>query len=178
MWLTISTSTSVRDSREESESMENKLIYDVGVCDGSDTAYYLHLGFNVVGIEASPVMVDDLRRRFAGNIADGTLTILNVGVADSEGELEFWICDDNPHWSSFDQVLAARNGARHHPALVETRRFSDILCEHGVPLYCKIDIEGKDRTCEVFALWQHLHDVDARHGRGGLRDWYDIHATQ
>ena len=264
--------------------MDRKLIYDVGVCDGSDTAYYLRRDFNVVGIEASPVMIDALRRRFASNIADGTLTILDVGVADAEGELQFWVCDDVPEWSSFDQELASRNGASHHSVIVKTRRFSDIVSEYGVPLYCKIDIEGQDRRCvesllsagdvpeyisiemahadasvdlellhrlgyrrfkiisqsvraqpirwltslsyalpdrpsrflrrverklrgvtsdadwkfsktssgpfgegtpgrwrsraEVLALWQHLHDVDARYGRAGLRDWYDIHATR
>ena len=32
------------------------LIYDVGMHNGSDTAYYLHKGFRVLAIEANPVL--------------------------------------------------------------------------------------------------------------------------
>jgi hypothetical protein len=42
------------------------LIYDVGMNNGDDTAYYLSRGFRVIAIEASPVMVEDASRR-AGN---------------------------------------------------------------------------------------------------------------
>ena len=36
--------------------MDPKLVYDVGVHRGDDTAYYLHKGFRVVGVEANPAM--------------------------------------------------------------------------------------------------------------------------
>jgi hypothetical protein len=36
------------------------LIYDVGMNDGNDTAYYLSRGFRVVAIEANPVLVEQL----------------------------------------------------------------------------------------------------------------------
>ena len=50
--------------------MQPNLIYDVGVNDGSDTAFYLSRGFRVVGIECSPVMVERLRERFKAEIAE------------------------------------------------------------------------------------------------------------
>ena len=34
-----------------------KLIYDIGMYDGSDTRYYLNEGFRVLAIEANPVLV-------------------------------------------------------------------------------------------------------------------------
>ena len=37
--------------------MEKNLIYDVGMSNGDDTAYYLHRGFRVVAIEANPLLV-------------------------------------------------------------------------------------------------------------------------
>jgi FkbM family methyltransferase len=127
--------------------MDRGLIYDVGVHTGEDTGYYLHKGLRVVGIEANPTMCESLRERFAEALADGRLTLLNVGIADEAGELEFYVCDDVSEWSSFDRSFASRDGARHHAVTVETRPFSDILAEHGTPWYCKIDIEGHDRLC-------------------------------
>jgi FkbM family methyltransferase len=127
--------------------MPSNLIYDVGMNDGTDTAYYLHKGFNVVGIEASPVAAAELRRRFAEEIKRGSLVLLNVGVAEEAGEFPFWVCDDQPQWSSFHREIASRNGCRHHKEMVKAENFATILTEQGVPYYCKIDIEGNDRCC-------------------------------
>jgi len=38
-------------------SQENDLVYDVGMNNGDDTAYYLSLGFRVIAIEANPELV-------------------------------------------------------------------------------------------------------------------------
>lgn len=51
------------------------LIYDVGLFDGGDTAYYLFRGYNVVAIDANPVMVERARLRFAKEIRDKRLTL-------------------------------------------------------------------------------------------------------
>jgi FkbM family methyltransferase len=122
------------------------LIYDVGVNDGADSAYYLSRGFKVVGIEASPVMSEALRKRFQKEIAEQRYTLLNVGVASSDGSAEFWMSDVSD-WSSFDKRVASRNGTPHRSVLIETREFSTIIEQYGVPFYCKIDIEGNDRFC-------------------------------
>ena len=82
--------------------------------------------------------------RFAKEISDGRLTVLEVGIAEGEGEATFWICDDKSEWSSFDPALAGRNGSRHRAISVRLRPFQEILQEYGVPYYCKIDIEGND----------------------------------
>src|SRR5271156_4683019 len=54
------------------------LIYDVGMNNGDDSAYYLRNCFDVVAIEAHPVLVEQARNRFAKEIDDGRLTILDV----------------------------------------------------------------------------------------------------
>ena len=41
--------------------MDPKLVYDVGMHRGDDTAYYLHKGYRVVGVQANPAMADHLR---------------------------------------------------------------------------------------------------------------------
>jgi hypothetical protein len=67
----------------------SNLIYDVGLFDGADTAYYLFRGFNVVAIDANPVMVDKARSRFAKEIQEGRLTLFNVGISRSPRGVEF-----------------------------------------------------------------------------------------
>jgi FkbM family methyltransferase len=124
-----------------------RIVYDAGMCDGADTAYYLHKDFRVIGIEANPIMVEFLKRRFAQELADRLLTILNVGIAERDGEMEFFVCDDVPEWSSFDLATASRNNSKYHAVRVQTLRFSRIIENHGIPYYCKIDIEGNDRLC-------------------------------
>ena len=127
--------------------MHPKLVYDVGAHRGEDTAYYLHKGFRVVGVEANPLMAEHLRTRFGSEIASGAFSLLEVGVAETEGELDFWVCDDVTEWSSFDEKKAPSGGKTSRPVRVPTLPFANILARHGVPFYCKIDIEGNDHLC-------------------------------
>jgi FkbM family methyltransferase len=123
------------------------LVYDVGMNDGADTAYYLCRGYRVVAVEANPVLAKAAERRFGRAIAERRLTVLAVGIGHGEGTAPFWVCDDHSPWSSFDRGVASRGGARHHAIDVPLRRFSDILEEYGAPHYCKVDIEGNDHVC-------------------------------
>lgn len=123
------------------------LIYDVGMNNGDDTAYYLSRGFRVVAIEANPVLVEQVSKRFDREIAAGKLTILEVGVADTEGTLPFWICDGKSEWSSFDRAIASRDDMAHHQISIPCRRFASVLAEFGTPYYLKLDIEEAEMSC-------------------------------
>ena len=147
------------------------LIYDVGAADGADSAYYLHKGFRVVAVEASPDAAAMLRRRFDAEIADGRLALVEAAIADREGEASFWLCPSHPDWSSFDPAIAGRDGSAVREVRVRTTRFDALLREHGLPFYCKIDIEGADRHC-LEALRLDLKppflSVEMDHREGGL----------
>jgi FkbM family methyltransferase len=91
-------------------------------------------------------MVDKARERFAREIREGRLTLLNVGIGAGSGNANFWI-SEQPEWSSFDKAIASRDGAAHTLTAVPVVPFPDLLAEHGVPHYLKIDIEGNDRLC-------------------------------
>lgn len=127
--------------------MNPQLIYDVGVHNGDDAAYYLHKGYKVVGVEANPEIVAILQKRFAAQIADGALQLVDVGVAEEEGELDFYVCNESSDWSSFNPNKAATGGKTNKAIKVRTAKFLSILQEYGVPYYCKIDIEGNDSIC-------------------------------
>jgi FkbM family methyltransferase len=118
------------------------LVFDIGANDGADTAYYLYKGFRVVAVEANPTLADHLRARFAGQ----PVTVLNVGIADSEGEMTFWVCNEQSEWSSFDLAGVQSKGGTAVPFTVDTAPLTSLLDEFGTPLYCKIDIEGYDKV--------------------------------
>jgi FkbM family methyltransferase len=121
------------------------LIYDLGVNNGDDSAYYLSLGHKVIGIEANPVLALSLARRFQAEIGDGRYRLLNIGVTDLAGSSEFWINKTRDDWSSFNRATASRKGRFPvEGVLVRCLPFSDILQQHGTPFYLKIDIEGND----------------------------------
>src|SRR4051794_31459123 len=95
-------------------SVASDLVYDVGLHDGMDTAYYLGQGYRVVAIDANPTMVEAAELRFADAVADKRLVLLSIGIAAGTGSETFWISDDHTDWSSFDQSVAGRDGAPHH----------------------------------------------------------------
>jgi FkbM family methyltransferase len=125
------------------------LIIDVGMHDGDDTARFLAAGYRVVAIEADARLVEAARRRFAADLADRRLTLVQAAVAQERGTARFGLADDTI-WSSLAPDMIARNervGASYEYVEVQTIPFEDVLAEHGVPHYLKIDIEGYDMLC-------------------------------
>jgi FkbM family methyltransferase len=127
--------------------MTNDLIYDVGMYDGYDTAYYLTCGFRVIAIEANPSLVALAQKRFEAEIEAGKLTIINVGISDHSTVAEFWVSDELPAVSTFSKDLTTRFNVPHHPIQVQCKPLSEIVSEYGVPYYLKIDIEDYDIVC-------------------------------
>jgi FkbM family methyltransferase len=122
---------------------DSKLIFDVGANDGNDTAYYLGLGHTVVAIEADPALCDRLRDRYAQEIANGRVTVVNAAVAEEDrDERTFYVSRDNTE-SSLIRLMAERSGLSAR-ILVAGRSLCSLFSEYGVPWYCKIDIEGYD----------------------------------
>jgi FkbM family methyltransferase len=129
---------------------EQDLIYDVGMFNGDDTAYYLHRGYRVVSIEAHPTWAEDGRRRFADAIRDGRLTILNVAIGPEEGVAPLLVNEQYPDRTTLNIGLyqsPALADIPTHTLEVRTVRFQDVLAEYGVPFYLKIDIETFDHYC-------------------------------
>lgn len=127
--------------------MINDVIYDVGMHVGDDTAFYLSQGYRVVAVEADPKLVKAAQHRFWREIEQGKLEIVNVGISDTEGYADFWVCENLSEWNSFDRNIASRDGQKHHSIQIRTMRFVTILKKYGVPYYLKIDIEGHDHLC-------------------------------
>lgn len=127
--------------------MQNNLIYDVGMHNGNDTAFYLALGYRVVAVEADPTLVAAARVRFAHELAEGRVNLVHAGIAESEGVMEFFLCEGKSEFNSFDRANATRYGRACRAIHIPSKPFSAILAEYGVPYYLKIDIETFDRHC-------------------------------
>jgi len=126
------------------------LVYDVGMHDGSDTAFYLARGFRVIAVEASPELCDRASVRFAEQLRSGLLTVVNAAIAPTEGPVTLYL---NPYslWNTTHLEWSERNKRLGHASTstvtVEGMPFGALLERHGVPYYLKVDIEGADMLC-------------------------------
>ena len=123
------------------------LIYDVGMNNGDDTAYYLFKGFRVVAVEADPTLIET-----GSASASPTKSARPSGARQcrhrSEGGDRIVLdLRGRSEWNSFDRQVASRDGLPHHAIDVQCRPFRSLLEQFGVPSYLKIDIEGHDHYC-------------------------------
>lgn len=56
-------------------------IFDIGMYDGADTAYYLESGYQVVAVEANPDLVECAARQFSASLASGQLVLINAAIS-------------------------------------------------------------------------------------------------
>ena len=126
------------------------LIFDIGFYDGSDTAYYLWRGYNVVAVEANPVLAARGAEYFSEFVASGRLHILNAAICDRSGTLPFFVNRVRPEWSSTQEKAASR-GLGVEKVEVMAVPPSVLFEAFGIPHYLKIDIEGED-LCVIDAL--------------------------
>ncbi len=123
---------------------DSRLVFDLGMNNGDDTAHYLSHGFNVASVEANPTLCEGARGRFHTEIAGGRLKILNAAISEKAGEATFHINLDNNHWSSLDIGWAGRDASPCSDITVPCVTLSNLFGEFGVPYYLKIDVEGVD----------------------------------
>lgn len=126
--------------------MDDTLIFDIGLHHGEDTAYYLSLGYRVVGIEAEPGLIAQATQRFAEPIRNGSLLLAHCAVADYDGEATLYLSQQSL-WNSLRKSIADRNHLACGSVRVPARRLGDLFAAYGVPLYCKMDIEGEEPAC-------------------------------
>lgn len=138
---------------QRAAAKHSDLIYDVGMHKGEDTAFYLEKGFRVVGVEAKPALVAHCRQRFADEVGNGQLTIVEGAIVgpDHRGDtVSFYRNDSLSVWGTISGAWAARNETLGAPSSVielPAIDFRDCLERHGVPHYLKVDIEGADLVC-------------------------------
>lgn len=124
--------------------VNNKLIFDIGFHKGEDLQYYLHLGYQVVGVDADPRMVEQAKQTFSEKYAAGQLKVFNYAISETDNaDIDFNVSEWTL-WNSLKKEIAGRDNKGMQTIKVKTHRLDTLMQENGVPYYCKIDIEGYD----------------------------------
>lgn len=131
------------------------LIYDVGLHHGQDTDFYLKKGYRVVAFEANPGNAAFCRERFAAEIADGRLTIIEGAITEEfsnngNSSVKFYRNENHSLWGSTSEDWAYRNtifGTTHETIAVPAVDFGACLERYGIPHYLKADIVGSETIC-------------------------------
>lgn len=122
----------------------SELIFDIGMNNGDDVAYYLHDGYRVVGVEANPQLAESCGRRFHEHIRKGSLSIVNAGILEQPGTFTFYQSLENDGWSSFDSSAKRDHPGDWNEISVPCITTANLIAEHGKPFFMKVDIEGAD----------------------------------
>lgn len=125
---------------------DSRLIIDLGMNNGDDTAFYLSRGFSVAALDANPALCEKAQARFRTAIDEGRLTILNAAIWEKPGRASFYVNLDNDLWSSLDAGWAGRDATKYKEIAVECVTLDSLFGEFGVPYYLKIDVEGVDQS--------------------------------
>jgi FkbM family methyltransferase len=125
------------------DRMDRELVFDIGLNNGDDAAYYLDLGYRVVGVEANPLLTSQCAKRFGDEIRQARITVINAGVLREPGEFTFYRNLHNGCWSSFEPAMGKRGG-RWEELRIPCVTTQQLIAAHGRPFFMKVDIEGAD----------------------------------
>jgi FkbM family methyltransferase len=123
------------------------LVFDIGAHVGDRTACFRRLGARVVAVEPQPDCAALLRDEFS---SDAQALIIEAAVGAKQGRARLHRNEANPTVSTLsrDFIAAARDadGWREQNWTdeidVPVLTLDDLLAQHGVPSFIKIDIEG------------------------------------
>jgi hypothetical protein len=71
----------LRSRAQPMTTWNENLVYDIRMHRGEDTDFYERIGFNVIGFEANPHLIEQCKLRFQDAITTGRLRIAEDAVA-------------------------------------------------------------------------------------------------
>jgi FkbM family methyltransferase len=121
-----------------------KVIYDFGSNNGDDLPYYLLKADLVVAVEANPTLCNLIANRFQDQIKAGHLVLENcVLSAEEKSEpVDFFIHKIDHVRSQFPRPDCPDDFDR---VTLKSKSVIEIIRQHGMPWYIKIDIEHYDQ---------------------------------
>ena len=128
---------------DSSNRRDRELVFDIGLHNGDDAAYYLDLGYVVVGVEANPLLAAQCTLRFENEIRQGRMKVVNAGVLKEPGEFTFYRNLRDDGWSSF-LPEKGKHGGEWEELRIPCITTQQLIEEHGKPFFMKVDIEGAD----------------------------------
>ncbi len=113
----------------------DSLVFDVGANRGQSSELYIDLGAKVVAFEPQTDLHPEIRQLCRNS---PKLKIEPCGLGSKEETRRFFI-------TSYDQVASLRDdweGTRIGETTIQVSTLDLQIARHGVPSYCKIDVEG------------------------------------
>ena len=131
------------------------LIFDVGANQGHKTDIFLRLGAKVVAVEPDESNQRILRKLFLRlRLRKKPVVVLGSALAEKNGVETMWIDQPgsakntlNQKWVETLRRDESRFGERlafTEQKQVSTTTLDDLIAEHGVPFFVKIDVEGAE----------------------------------
>lgn len=123
---------------------QRRIIYDIGSNNGDDIPYYLLKADLVVAVEANPALCEHIRGRFASEIDNGRLCLVNAALIDTNDQVvDFYI------HNKYHVLSTLRPDERHEGGYtkrqVSATTMASLVQLYGNPYYVKIDVEGFDQ---------------------------------
>lgn len=123
------------------------LCFDIGAHVGSRIDVWLGLGARVVALEPQPLCLDWLRRRYRDRAG---VILLDRAVGAAPGRQSLLVSTRNPTVSSLSAEWVDEVGRTpgfagvswDHAVDVEVTTLDALIAAHGLPVFCKIDVEG------------------------------------
>ena len=125
------------------------LCFDIGAHLGDRVRALTSLGARVVALEPHPGMMNWLRRWYGKH---ANVTLLEQAVGAQPGTANLWISHLTPSisttsrlWLTTVQQNRRFAGARWEEQIpVTVTTLDKLIVQHGVPAFCKIDVEGAE----------------------------------
>lgn len=127
------------------------LSFDIGAHVGDRVAHFLSLGARVVAVEPQPRLMAGLKRRFGDN---PRVTLVSAALGAAAGTAKLAIDPAHPTVATLSPDYIAQagesRGFRHvhwrEEVEVEVTTLDALIAVHGVPAFCKIDVEGYEHA--------------------------------
>lgn len=120
-----------------------KIIYDFGANTGDNIPYYLLKADIVVAVEANPLLCDEIKRRYKGEIQSGNLIVENFVLHNGEStpKVAFYSHKKNHVLSRYPKP---ENAEEFDEIYLPAKNVIELIREIGDPYYIKIDLESYD----------------------------------
>lgn len=127
------------------------LCFDIGAHVGDRLGHFLSLGARVVAVEPQPRLMAGLKRRFGDN---PRVTLVDAAIGATCGKAKLAIDPAHPTVATLSSDYIAQAGAsrgfRHvrwrEEIDVEVTTLDELIAAHGLPAFCKIDVEGYEHV--------------------------------